>query len=111
MIREVIIGCLMISALLLDVFEEAKHALLEQRRGTFVVVGQAVVSEQMPIAGIQEQLRALDRLNELARGGEVLQRPLVGLHHVDLERNSRRPRAAELGGRESGAKQQGSFRA
>src|SRR6266536_4932746 len=96
---------------LLDVAEEAEHALLEQLRGTFVVVGQALVGEQMSIAGVQEQLRALDCLDELARGGEVLHRPLVGLHHVDLERNSRRPRVAELGGRESGAEQQGSFRA
>ena len=63
----------------------------------------------MSIAGVEEQLRVLGRLDELARGGEVLHRPLVGLHHVDLERNSRRPRIAELGGRESGAEQQGSF--
>ena len=76
---------------LLDVVEEAQYALLKQLRGTFVVVEQAVVSEQMPIAGIQEQLRALDGLNELSRGGEVFHRPLVGLHHVDLERHSRRP--------------------
>ena len=30
---------------LLDVVEEGKHALHEQLRGTFVVVGQAVVGE------------------------------------------------------------------
>src|SRR5260370_41145913 len=94
---------------LLDGVEEAKHAFLEQLRGTFVVVGKAVVSEQMPIAGIQEQLSALDGLNELARGGEVLHRPLVGLHHVGLEWNSPRPRAPKFGGREGGAEQQGSF--
>src|SRR6266702_5192892 len=34
-----------------DVVEEAEHALLDQRRGAFVVVGQAVVREQVPIAG------------------------------------------------------------
>ena len=37
---------------LLDVVEEAKHALLEQLRGTFIVVGQAVVGEQVSIAGV-----------------------------------------------------------
>src|SRR5439155_23428575 len=31
------------------------------------------------------------------------------LHHVDLERDSRRPRAPELGGRESSVKQQGTL--
>jgi hypothetical protein len=39
---------------LVDVVEEAEHALLEQRRGAFVVVGQAVVSEQVSIARVQE---------------------------------------------------------
>src|SRR5437773_8047251 len=91
---------------LLDVVEEANHALLEQLRGTFIVVGQAVVGEQVSIAVIEEQLRALDRRNELARGREVFRAPLVVLHHVDLEWNSRRPRAAELRSRESGGKQQ-----
>jgi len=37
---------------LLDVVEEAKHALLEQLRGTFVVVGQTDVGEQVSIAGV-----------------------------------------------------------
>jgi hypothetical protein len=35
--------------------------LHQQRRGAFVVVGQAAVGEPAPIAGIDEQLRALDR--------------------------------------------------
>jgi hypothetical protein len=65
--------------------------------------GRAVVSEQMPIAGIQEQICPLGHLDKLTRGGEVLDRPLVVLQHVDLERNSRRPRAAELRGRERSA--------
>ena len=58
---------------LLDVIEEDKHALLEQLRGTFVVVGQAVVGEQVSIAGVQEQLGALDRREV----GCVGDRPLV----------------------------------
>ena len=37
---------------LLDVVEEANYALLEQLRGTFIVVGQAVVGEQVSIAGV-----------------------------------------------------------
>jgi hypothetical protein len=60
-----------------DVVEEGEHAPLEQRRGTLVVVGQAVVSEQMPIAGVQEQLCGLDCLGELV--GDVEVAPLVAL--------------------------------
>src|SRR5947208_14708923 len=70
---------------LLDDVQECEHAFREQRSRVFVVVGQAVVGEQVSIAGVQEQLRALDRLNKLPRGGEVLQRPLGALHRVDLE--------------------------
>src|SRR5206468_6723745 len=86
---------------LVDVVEEAEHALLQQRRGAFVVVGQAVVGEQVSIAGVQEQLCAVDRLDKLARGWKILHGPLVALHHVDLEGDSRRPGTAELRGRES----------
>src|SRR5260370_40969539 len=89
---------------LFDGVEEAKHAFHEQLRGTFVVVGKAAVSEHMPIDRIHEQLSARDGLNELARGREALQRPLAGLHHVDMEWNSRRPGAPTLGGRECGPK-------
>jgi hypothetical protein len=39
-------------------------------------------------------------------GGECL----VGLHRVDPERDAPRPGAAELGGRDTAVKQQGSFR-
>ena len=91
--------------------EEAERSFREQCRGIFVVVGEAVVGEQVSIAGIQEQLRALDCLHDLAGGGEVFVDPLVVLHHVDLERDALRPRAAELLGREGGAEQQGSLRA
>src|SRR5439155_14617473 len=35
--------------------------------------------------------------------------PFVVLHHLDLERDSRRPRAPELGGRERSGEQQGTF--
>jgi hypothetical protein len=65
----------------------------------------------VPIAGIHEQLRALYRLVELARDFEIFvgrQGPLVGVHHVHLERDSLRPRAAELGGRDTGVDQHGS---
>src|SRR2546426_3620159 len=93
---------------LVDALQEREHALLEQRRSAFVVVGEAVVSEQVSITGVQEQLRALG-LDQLARGGEVFGSPFVVLHHVDLERDSRRPRAPELGGRDSSVKQQGTL--
>ena len=66
----------------------------------------------MPVAGIQEQLRAIDGFGELSGGVEVFVRrqdPLVGVHHVDLERDALRPRAAELGGRNGRVKQQGSL--
>src|ERR687891_631879 len=98
---------------LLDVIEEAEHALLEQRRGALVVAGQAVVSEQVSVARIQEQLRPLYRLVELAGGFEVFvrrQRPFVGVHDVDLERDALRPRAAELRQRDATVEQQGSLR-
>ena len=81
----------------------------EQRRGAFVVVGQAVVSEQVSIAGVQEQLCAVDRLDKFARGWKILHGPLVVLHHVDLEGDSRRPGGAELRGWESSAEQQRSL--
>src|SRR5438093_13788270 len=54
---------------LLDVVEEANHALLEQLRGTFIVVGQAVVGEQVSIAGIEEQLRPRSSQRARARQG------------------------------------------
>ena len=63
----------------------------------------------MSIAGVQEQLRAVDRLDELTGSRKVLDRPLVVLHHVDLEGDSGRPGSAELGGRESGAEEQRSL--
>src|SRR5438105_6813674 len=99
---------------LLDSVEEAEHALLEQCRGAFAIVGEAVVSEQMSIARIQEQLCALGRLGELAGGGEVFvrwQHLFVGVHHVDLERDTLRPRTAELRRRDAAVKEQRSLRA
>ena len=78
-----------------------------------VVVGQAVVSEQVSVAGVEEQLRVFACLGELASGVEIAlpADQLVGVHHVDLDRDVPRPGAAELGGRNTGVKQQGSFRA
>src|SRR4030095_8291364 len=94
---------------LLDVIEEAEHALLEPCRGGFVIVGHAVVREQVSIAGIEEELRALDRLDELA--GDIDIAPVVGFHGVDLEGNAARPLAAELGERYGAVQEQGSLRA
>src|SRR5258708_22461 len=64
----------------------------------------------MAIAGVQEQLCSVDRLDKLTRGRQIFQRPLVVFHHVDLERDSRRPGAAELGGWERSAEEQRSLR-
>jgi quercetin dioxygenase-like cupin family protein len=100
-----------VSRPLADVVEEAEHTFLEERRGAFVVVGQAAVGEQVSIAGVHEQLRALHRLVELPRGLEVFVRRQgqhVGVHHVHLERDALRPRAVELGGRDTGMQQHGS---
>jgi hypothetical protein len=36
--------------------EEGDDALLDQRRGVLVVVGQAAVGEQVPVARVQKQL-------------------------------------------------------
>src|ERR1700694_5063861 len=86
-----------------NMLQEREHALRKQCRGFLVVVGEAVVSEQVAVAGVQEQLRALDGFVELAGGVEVsFLHPLVSLHHVDLQRDSMRPGAAEFRGRESG---------
>src|SRR5215203_901398 len=65
----------------------------------------------MPVAGVQEQLRAIDRLDELACRRKVLECPLVALHHVNLERDARRPRVAELGERKGRVEQQRPLRA
>ena len=95
---------------LIDALQEREHAFPEQCRSLFVVVEEAVVSEQVPIARIQEYLRALDCLVELAGGLEVFpDNPLVVLHHVDLQREALRPGVAELRGWESSGKEQGSF--
>lgn len=56
-----------------DLVKEAAHPLHEQGRGACVVVGQADVGEQVPIAGVQEQLCALDRFGELAGHVDVAQ--------------------------------------
>jgi hypothetical protein len=70
--------------------------------------------KQVSIAAIHEQRGALHRFVELTRGGAVLvgrQGQLVGVHHVDLERDARRPRAAGLGRWDAAVKEQGSLRA
>ena len=74
-----------------QVRQEGECPLLEQPRGVLVEVGQAAVGEQVPVARVQEQLDPLG-FGQLTRGGEVLLRPLVALHQVDLRRDSSRPR-------------------
>jgi hypothetical protein len=55
-----------------DVVEEAEYAFREQRRGVLVIVGPAVVGEQVPIAGRLQQLCALNCLGEVAADVEIL---------------------------------------
>src|SRR5262245_57078751 len=78
-----------------DPVEEGEHAPADLRRRGLVVRGQAAVGEQVAVAGIQEDLRLVDRLRELACDVDVAQ--LVVLHRVDLEGHAPRPGAAELG--------------
>lgn len=72
-----------------------------------------MVSEQVLVAGIQEELGVPDRLDKLAGRVEIAagNEHLVGVQRVDLERDALRPRGAELGRRDAGVKQQRSFRA
>src|SRR4051794_40807122 len=60
---------------LLDALQEAERALLEQPRRIRLVVGHAAVGEEVPVAGVEEQLCPLDRLGDLAGGGKVFLRP------------------------------------
>jgi hypothetical protein len=60
---------------LVDVLQEREDALVELCGRLLVVVEEALVGEQVPIAGVQEQLRAVDRLDQLARRGEVFPTP------------------------------------
>jgi hypothetical protein len=54
------------------------------------------------IARVEEQLRALHCLDEMAGDVEIAQ--LVGVHRVDLQRDAVGPRAPELGGRDAAVK-------
>src|SRR5215212_6378874 len=61
---------------LADAPQERQNALLELRRSLFVVVGETAVGEQVLVARVQEELGALDRLDELPRCGQILLGPL-----------------------------------
>jgi len=47
---------------LLGVLQEPEHAISEQFRRALVVDGEVAVREEVPIAGVEEQLRLLNRL-------------------------------------------------
>jgi hypothetical protein len=51
-------------------------ALHEQPRSLFVVIRQAAVGEQVSVAGVQEQLRIVDDLGELACGRKIFPWPI-----------------------------------
>src|SRR5207245_2606463 len=90
-----------------DGFEQTQHALGDQRGGVLVVLGKAAVDEEVSIAGIEEQLRLLDALVDLA--GDVDVTHVVGVHRMHLQRDARRADAGLLasgpGRHEKGARQ------
>ena len=61
----------------------------------------------MPVARIQEQVRARHAVRELACPGLVLVEPFVVLHGMDLDGNAVRPRS-ELGRCEGAVEEEGS---
>src|SRR5271170_731728 len=91
----------------LNAVQEGEHALPEQRRGALVVAGQAAVGEQVLIAGVQEQLRALGGLDQIAGRVEIAlaDEELVGVHAVNLDWHAVGPWSAELRSRDAGVKQ------
>src|SRR5206468_11974991 len=54
-----------------DAVEELQHALGEQRRCLGVVRGEGAVREVVLVAGVQEELRLSDLLDDLAGGVDV----------------------------------------
>ena len=61
-----------------------------------VVLGEALIGEEVPVAGVEEELRALDRRVELAGRVEVSLEAHSSSSMMDLQRDALRPRAAEL---------------
>src|ERR687897_889778 len=99
-------------AQLRDLVEEGQHTFCEQRCGVFVVRRQAGVGEQVLLAGIEEQFGVRGRRDQSAGCVEVafVDEELVGIHPVNLDRDSRWPCTAELGGRYAGVEQLGTLR-
>ena len=80
--------------------EEVQDALGEQRGGVRVVGRQRAVRELVLVAGVEEQLRVLGLLDELAGGVDVALagEDRGGVHPVHLHRHPRGPGAeAETG--------------
>src|SRR5215216_6485032 len=78
--------------------EELEHAAAEQCSCVRVVGRQAVIGEQVLIAGVEKQL-CVGRRDELPGGVDVttvLDEERVSVHGVDLHGNIRRPRRREL---------------
>ena len=94
-----------------DVVEEGEDAFGEQHLRGPVIGRQAAVGEQVLVTGVDEQLGLRGRRHELAGGVEVavLGEERVGLHPVNLDRNAVRPRAAELGRRQTGVEEHGAL--
>jgi hypothetical protein len=54
------------------VFQEDQHTLHQEAGGRLVVIGDAAVGEEMPVARVQKQLRARNCVREIAGRGFVL---------------------------------------
>src|SRR4029453_16239091 len=88
--------------------EEREYSFAEQRGAVRVVVGRAVVGEEVLVARVEEQLRA-GRLSELTGPGKGFLRPLVVFHHVNVERAALWPAALELRRRQGGVEKESSL--
>src|SRR5260221_8130497 len=77
----------------LDAVEELKYPLGEQRGRIGVVRWERAVGKVMLVTGVQEKLRVLDVLHDLAGGVDVTlaDEDRVVVHAVDLNRDTVRP--------------------
>ena len=78
--------------------EERERPLGEQLRRALVVAREARVGEVVLVAGVEEELRVLGCLDQLASRVDVAlaDEDRVLVHPVDLRRNAVRPRSAEV---------------
>ncbi len=95
-----------------DAIQELEHSPGEQRGRIRVVRRERAVGEVVLVAGVQEELRVLDLLHDLAGGVDVAlaDEDRVVVHAVDLDRDAVRPGSEGplAADREAGVEEQGS---